>query len=103
MHEELGFAGESVGRNRIARLIAGAGLFGVPQVRRWRHSQSAVRPPHVRNPLERDFVALEPNPKWEVEITFVHTDEGWLYLCTVLDLFSHKVVGWSMARCRIVI
>lgn len=97
MHEELGYEGETASLNRVARLMADAGLFGVPQKRRWRHKPSGVRPTHVRNHLERDFNALEPNTKWVVDITFIKTGEGWLYLCAVLDLFSHKVVGWSMA------
>lgn len=97
MQEELGYEGETASLNRIARLMAGDGLFGVPQRRRWRHKPSGVRPVFVRNHLERDFTALEPNTKWVVDITFIRTGEGWLYLCAVLDLFSGKVVGWSMA------
>jgi putative transposase len=97
MHEELGYEGETASLNRVARLMAGDGLFGVPQKRRWRHKPSGVRPAWVRNHLERDFVALEPNTKWVADITFIRTGEGWLYLCAVLDLFSGKIVGWSMA------
>ena len=97
MHEELGYEGETASLNRVARLMSGAGLSGVPQKRRWRHKPSGNRPTFVRNHLERDFVALEPNTKWVVDITFIKTGEGWLYLCGVLDLFSGKVVGWSMS------
>lgn len=97
MHETLGYEGERAGLNRVARLMASDGLFGIPQKRRWRHKRSGVRPMHVRNHLERDFVALERNTKWVVDITFIKTGEGWLYPCAVLDLYSGKVVGWSMA------
>ncbi len=97
MHEALRYAGEHAGLNRIARLMAGAGLAGVPQRRRWRHKSSGQRPMHVRNHLERDFSANEPNTKWVVDITYIRTGEGWLYLCAVLDLYSGKVVGWSMS------
>jgi putative transposase len=48
---------------------------------------------HVRNHLQRDFEALEPNTMWVVDITFIRTGEGWLYLSAVMDLFSHKIVG----------
>src|SRR5690606_16294318 len=58
---------------------------------------SGARPAQVRNHLERDFTALEPNAKWVVDITYLRTGEGWLYLCAVLDLFSNKIVGWSMS------
>jgi len=56
-----------------------------------------ARPGPVRNHLKRDIVALESNTKWVVDITFIRTVEGWLCLCAVLDLFSGKVVGWSMS------
>lgn len=97
MHETLGYEGETASLNRVARLMAGDGLSGVPQKRRWRHRPSGARPAHVRNHLERDFTALEPNTKWVVDITYLRTGEGWLYLCAVLDLFSNKIVGWSMS------
>ena len=97
MYEELGYEGETASLNRVARLMASNGLFGVPQKRQWRRKPSGVRPAYVRNHLERDFQAWEPNTKWVVDITFIRTGEGWLYLCTVLDLFSHRVVGWSMS------
>jgi len=96
MHERLAFEGERASRNRVARLMASAGLYGVPQRRRWRHKRIGTRPSRVRDQLERDFVALEPNTKWVTDITYIRTGEGWLYLCVVLDLFSKKVVGWSM-------
>lgn len=63
MHEELGYDGETASRNRVARLMVRHGLFGVPQRRPFRSKRTGVRPDHVRNHLERDFVALEPNTK----------------------------------------
>lgn len=96
IHEELGYAGETASLNRIARLMASASLFGVPQRRRWRHKRVGARPSHVRNHLARDFAANEPNTKWVTDITYLRTGEGWLYLCVVLDLCSKKVVGWAM-------
>ncbi len=56
-----------------------------------------MRPAYLRNQLERDFVANEPNTKWLVDITYLRTGEGWLYLCAVIDLYAGRVVGWSMA------
>ena len=96
MHERLAFEGERASPNRVARLMASAELYGLPQRRRWRHKRVGARPSHVRNHLERDFAANEPNTKWVTDITYIRTGEGWLYLCVVLDLFSKKVVGWSM-------
>src|SRR5690606_15115170 len=53
--------------------------------------------PVVANVLDRRFDAELPNRKWVTDITYIPTDEGWLYLAGVLDLCSRKVVGWSMA------
>lgn len=97
MHEELTEEGETVSRNRIARLMARDGLRGIPQKRQWRRKAHGVRPAGVRNHLARDFSATGPNQKWVVDITYIRTWEGWLYLCVVIDLFGTKVVGWSMA------
>lgn len=97
MHEDLTGEEETASPNRIARLMARNGLFGIPQRRSWRKKRSGVRPAHVINHLERDFSASEPNTQWVTDITYIHTAQGWLYLCTVLDLFSHKIVGWSMS------
>jgi len=97
MHEELRAEGETASPNRIARIMASAGLRGIPQRRQWRRRESGVRPAYVRDHLERDFVATEANTKWVTDITYIQTAEGWLYLCVVIDLFGGKVIGWSMS------
>jgi len=97
MHEDLTDEGESVSLNRVARLMAGAGLQGWPRQRKRRFGgKPGVRPIGVTNLLERDFSANEPETKWVTDITEILTLEGKLYLCIVLDLFSKLVVGWSM-------
>ena len=53
--------------------------------------------PVAENLLQQDFTAQRPNQVWVGDITYIATDEGWLYLAVVLDLFSRKVVGWSMS------
>jgi putative transposase len=97
MHETLTDEGETASPNRIARLMARNGLYGIPQRRRWRRKPSGIRPAFVRNHLERDFSASEPNTKWVIDITYISTAEGWLYLCVVVDLYGGKVIGWSMS------
>jgi putative transposase len=52
--------------------------------------------PVAENLLARDFTATRPNEKWVSDITYIRTREGWLYLAVIIDLFSRKVVGWSM-------
>ena len=64
----------------------------VPRTTDSRHGQ-----PLVENVLDRQFNADLPDRKWVVDITYIPTDEGWLYLAGVLDLCSRKIVGWSMA------
>tara|TARA_Y100000815_G_C13280003_1_gene476510 strand:- start:15 stop:827 length:813 start_codon:yes stop_codon:yes gene_type:complete len=96
IHEELSFEGETASPNRVARLMKANQIFGLPQKRRWRGRPSGVRPKKVKNHLERDFAAYEPNTKWVTDITYIRTAEGWLYLCVVVDLYSKLVIGWSM-------
>ena len=52
--------------------------------------------PVFANHLDREFTATAPNQKWAADITSIHTDEGLVYLAGVVDLFSRKIIGWSM-------
>lgn len=97
MHEDLTDEGETASKNRIARLMAAAGLQGWPRRKqRGQRYKSSLSLPGIRNHLARDFKALEPEAKWVTDITEIRTEEGKLYLCVVIDLFSHLVLGWSM-------
>ena len=97
MQEDLVEEGLTASRNRVARLMAAAGLQGWPRPkRRGQRAQPALTPPGVRNLLERDFSALEPETKWVTDITEIKTQQAKLYLCVVLDLFDQRIVGWSM-------
>ena len=89
--------GEKVSRRRIRRLMIKAGLIckttkKVKATTNSKHNE-AISP----NLLNRNFKVNEPNKVWVGDITYIWTDEGWFYLATVIDLFSRKVVGWSMA------
>lgn len=97
LRDDLVDEGERCSFNRVGRLMQGAGLKGIPQLKRWHKKVSGTRPGEVRNHLERDFAAALPNHKWVTDITFVRTAEHWLYLCVVIDLHSRLVVGWSMS------
>ena len=96
MHEDLQAEGESISLNRVARLMAEHGIQGWPCKKRRGRQRKTVRPVGIKNHLERDFTALEPDTKWVTDITEIPTREGKLYLCVVLDLFSKLVIGWSM-------
>ena len=93
MHEDLTAEGETASLNRIARLMKVNDLYGVPDRKKRRFGKPGRRPAHVKNLLERDFTALEPETKWVTDITEVWTQEGKLYLCVVIDLFSNLVLG----------
>jgi putative transposase len=86
-----------VGKNRVARLMRQEGLSGRRRRRFKRTTQSRHNLPVAPNLLAQDFTSTAPNRKWVGDITFIPTDEGWLYLAVMLDLFSRLVVGWAMA------
>lgn len=88
--------GERVGRKRIARLMRERGISGAFQ-RKWRHAAApSGEGAHQPNVLDRKFEVATPNRAWASDITYIKTWDGWLYLSVVLDLFSRRVVGWSM-------
>jgi putative transposase len=91
--------GEKHGRKRIARLMRAAGLVGAS---RRRSGVTTTRRDKETRPapdlVDRNFVASRPNQLWVADITFVPTASGFLYLAVVLDAWSRKVVGWSMAN-----
>ena len=97
VHAELRLEhGIAVGRKRVERLMARAGLQGIPVPRK---ARTTVRVEGVRlapDLVERDFNAPEPNRLWCADITYLPTWEGWLYLASVLDCFSRMIVGWCM-------
>jgi putative transposase len=95
--DDLRHEGETCSLNRVARLMRVNGIQGIPQKRRWGKKPSGQRPLGIQNHLQRDFCASEPNTKWVTDITYIDTDEDWLYLCAVLDLHAGIVVGWSMS------
>jgi putative transposase len=84
-------------RNRVARLMRAAGLKA-KQTRRYRSTTKRNKADRAApNILKRDFSAEAPNKKWVADITYIATQEGWLYLATIMDLFSRRVVGWAMS------
>jgi putative transposase len=95
MIDEVRDAGHVCGRHRVARLMRDAALRARPR-RRALPSDRGVRALIAPNVLDRAFLATAPNQKWVADFTYIWTSEGWLYVAAVLDLFSRRVVGWSM-------
>jgi transposase InsO family protein len=94
---ELRAQGLPVNRKRVARLMQEAGLEGRPRRRfRGATTDSAHELPVAPNLLQRDFSAERPGTALVGDITYLATQEGWVYLAVLIDLFSRKVVGWAM-------
>ena len=99
IHAELRAAGHRHGRKRIARLMRAAALTGASRRRKGvtttRRDKDARPAPDL---VDRDFSAAGPDKLWVADITFVPTANGFMYLAVVLDAWSRKIVGWSMAN-----
>jgi putative transposase len=97
MHAELKAAGLSCGRHRVARLMRDNGLKALMKRRYKKTTDSTHGGPVAPNQLDQDFSAEGPNQKWGVDISYIWTAEGWLYLAVVIDLYSRRVVGWAVS------
>lgn len=97
MHAALRSRGEKIGRKRVERLMRAAGICSKVKRKFKKTTDSRHKQPVALNLLDQNFVVSAPNVAWVSDITFVWTDEGWLYLASTLDLFSRMVVGWSMS------
>jgi putative transposase len=99
IHAELRATGSRHGRKRIARLMRAAALTGASRRRKGvtttRRDKNARPAPDL---VDRDFTTVEPDKLWVADITFVPTANGFMYLAVVLDAWSRKIVGWSMAN-----
>jgi putative transposase len=95
---QLSKQGVECGRHRVARLMRYHGIVA----RQWRRCRATTDSRHslpvADNVLARDFRATAVNQKWVADITYIRTEEGWLYLAAVMDLCSRRIVGWSMSE-----
>ena len=96
MTRELQDNGFAVGRRRTARLMRENDIKARQKRRFKRTTDSEHSWPVAPNIIDQDFAADRPNQKWGVDISYVWTREGWIYLAVVIDLFSRRVVGWSV-------
>jgi transposase InsO family protein len=96
VHAELKASGEAVSRKHVARLMRDQQLQARRKPRFVHTTNSRHGEPIAPNRLKRNFEVERPNQVWAADITYIDTRQGWLYLAVVLDLYSRKVVGWSM-------
>jgi transposase InsO family protein len=98
VYHELKAQDVACSENRVARLMRLRGLRA-RQVRRYKSTTKRnKRHPVAPNLLKRDFRADRPDHKWLTDITYIPTQEGWLYLAVILDLYNRGIVGWAMSE-----
>lgn len=96
IHRDLLDEGFKVGRHRVARLMREERVVGVHRRRFRCLTRRDERDPVAPNVVNQDFTASGPNQKWVADITYIKTGQGFVYLAIILDLFSRRVVGWSL-------
>jgi len=98
IHAQLKAIGRSCGRGRIERLMRKFGIRSKLK-RRFRKTTDSGHSERIApNLIRRQFTVDKPNKTWVSDVTYLWTNEGWLYLAVTLDLFSRKVIGWSMSE-----
>ena len=97
IHATLQGAGELVSARTIARLMQRHRIASKVSRRYVVTTNSKRTPPPAPNRLNRQFIAHQPNQRWVSDVTAIPTRKGWLYLATVMELYSRLIVGWSMA------
>jgi transposase InsO family protein len=96
MARELNARGVGCCVNTVAKVMRAAGIRAKTTRRFVRTTDSRHRLPVSENVLGRQFTTSKPNEKWAMDLTYVATQEGWLFLALVVDLFSRRIVGWAM-------
>jgi putative transposase len=98
IHKELVAQGHTCNRKTVAKCMKAAGIRA-QTVKKFRvlTTDSNHSHPVAHNVVDRNFTPAERNQTWTADITYIPTEEGWLYLAAVEDLFSRKIVGWSMS------
>ena len=98
IREELKTEGVICGNNRVARLMKENNIRS-KIVKKFRNTKKSLPETEAfQNVLDRKFQVSEPNRSWVSDITYIWTKQGWVYLCIVLDLFSRKIIGWSVSE-----
>jgi putative transposase len=96
IHVALQSQGFQVGRHGVARLMAKQGICVRPK-RQFQVTTDSDHPfPIAENVLNREFTTTAPDKAWVADITYIPTLQGWLYLAVIIDVFSRRVVGWSL-------
>jgi len=95
--DDLRDQGFCCGKNRVARIMKANGIVAKTKKKFKATTNSKHNLPVAENLLKQDFTSPKPNAIWVSDVTYIWTNEGWLYLSVILDLFSRQVVGWAMS------
>ncbi len=95
LFKDLIASGIHVNKKRVARLMSVANLYGVGSYKRRPKHKAGAKHKAYTNHLQQCFISRYPNQNWVSDITYIRTHEGWIYLATVIALFSRKVIGWA--------
>lgn len=98
MTKELRARGFEINHKRVERIMRKNGIQGIPARKFKITTDSDHKLPVAPNLLKQNFKVDKPNQVWAADITYISTGEGWMYLGVVMDLYSRKIVGWSMDR-----
>lgn len=96
--KRLNNEGERVGKQGVAKIMCEQGWRAKASRKFKATTNSNHQLPVAPNLLQQNFCALTPNEKWVSDITYCHTEAGWLYLAVVMDLYARKVVGWALSE-----
>ena len=97
IHHDLNSKGIKVGLNKVAGLMQQHGIYASTSTKHRKAKIARNTRGFAKNILDRAFSADKPNKKWVSDTTFIYTQQGWLYLAIIIDLYSRKVTGWSMS------
>lgn len=96
IYQQLLREGYSIGKKRVERLMQELDIQAVAKKKYKSTTDSAHSKPVAENHLNRDFTPKKPNKYWVADITYIWTAEGWIYLATIMDLYSRKIIGWAL-------
>jgi len=96
IYQQLLREGYAIGKKRVERLMQEMGIQAVAKRKYKATTDSKHSKPVAENHLNRNFTPDKPNVSWVADITYIWTKEGWLYLATIMDLYSRKIIGWSL-------
>ena len=98
VHAELRENMMGINHKKVARLMRENNIFSKRRIKFKSTTKAAKKAININNILNRNFVTDAPNKVWVSDITYIQTEQGWVYLCIIIDLFSRKIVGWECSN-----